>query len=453
VRVPASVKAGQELEYRILIENTSQAPAHHLVVRNPIPANARFVRAEPEPTTAGPELRWEFGTLAEGGKREIALVLMPTGQEEVNNCARVQFEHGQCVRTKIARPKLAVRKEGPSEANVKDTLNFKITVTNTSDVEASNVQLADILPAGLQHAGSKDRLSWIIGKLAPGESKSVEYQVTAKATGRLCNKVIASADGDVRDEIEMCVNVTEAKIKVSAAGPAKRYLNTPVRYQITVVNEGTALLNDVRLDGSLPNQLSFLSATEGGQSTDSQVHWTIGPLAPDSSRTVELVANAGSAGRLCSRFLATAERGVSDEAEACTDISGVPALSLNVEHTNDPVEVGGNTTYTIIVRNPGSTAATNVRVTAEIPAQMDVVRAAGKSDHRKEGGKIVYDSLNLEAGTESRFEIEVKAVRPGDVRVRVQLTADQLSGGPVQQEESTTIYTPALRVKTRSTST
>src|SRR5262249_687639 len=157
---------------------------------------ARYVRAQPEPTTIDPELRWEFGTLAPGGKREITLVLMPTGKEEINNCARVQFEHGQCVRTRLARPKLSVRKEAPSEANLKDTLTFKITVTNTSEIEASNVQLADVLPAGLEHAGGKDRLSWIIGKLGPGESKSVDYKVVAKATGRLCNKAIASADGD-----------------------------------------------------------------------------------------------------------------------------------------------------------------------------------------------------------------------------------------------------------------
>src|SRR5262249_36521880 len=113
---------------------------------------------------------------------------------------------------------------------------------------------------------------------------------------------------------------------------------------------------------------------------------------------------------------------------------------LNVDHNNDPVEVGGTTTYTITVRNPGSTVATNIRVVGEVPPQLELVRAAGKSDHRKEGTKVTYDPVNLDAGAEARFEIEARAVRPGDVRVRVQLTADQLTGGPVQQEESTTIY-------------
>src|SRR5262245_35586752 len=43
VRVPARVTIGQEIEYRISVENTSRAPAHHVVVRNPLPVGARFV--------------------------------------------------------------------------------------------------------------------------------------------------------------------------------------------------------------------------------------------------------------------------------------------------------------------------------------------------------------------------------------------------------------------------
>src|SRR5262245_26132176 len=49
VRVPAAAAAGQDLEYHLHVKNCSHAPAHHVLVRNPLPANARFVRAVPEP--------------------------------------------------------------------------------------------------------------------------------------------------------------------------------------------------------------------------------------------------------------------------------------------------------------------------------------------------------------------------------------------------------------------
>ena len=43
VRAPASSAPGQEIDYRILIENQSGGAAHHVMVRAPLPANAVFV--------------------------------------------------------------------------------------------------------------------------------------------------------------------------------------------------------------------------------------------------------------------------------------------------------------------------------------------------------------------------------------------------------------------------
>src|SRR5438067_2071317 len=79
VRVPAAGAPGEELEYRICVENPTFAPAHRVTVRNPLPEHAKFVRAKPEPTAREPELVWELGTLEACAKREILLVLSPTG--------------------------------------------------------------------------------------------------------------------------------------------------------------------------------------------------------------------------------------------------------------------------------------------------------------------------------------------------------------------------------------
>src|SRR5262249_19604516 len=139
VRVPASAAAGQDLEYHICVENLSAAPAHHVIVRNPLPANARYVRANPEPSAKEPELVWNLGTLEACGCREIVLVLSPTGTGDVLDCARVQFEHGQCVTTHIVRPAINVRKAGPTQAVVNAALNYQLTVTNTGGTELTGV--------------------------------------------------------------------------------------------------------------------------------------------------------------------------------------------------------------------------------------------------------------------------------------------------------------------------
>jgi uncharacterized repeat protein (TIGR01451 family) len=451
VRVPASISPGQDLEYHIEVENRSSAAAHHVLVRNPMPTNARYVRANPEPSGRDPELTWRLGTLDAGARREIVLVLAPTGMDEVKNCARVQFEHGQCVSTKILRPALKVTKSGPTQALLNESLSYKITLTNTGEAELSNLLLTDVLAAGLEHSTRKDRLSWILGTLAPGQSQSVEYQVTAKNTGKLCNKAIATAAGGFREEMESCVTVGEAKLGLSMTGPKKRYLNMPVTYELKLTNPGTVALQNLVIDNPLPAGMTFVSAGEGGQFANDHVVWSPGSMAPGASQTLTVVLQARKAGRICNQAIASADHGLSQQAEFCTDFSGMPALSLEVDKTDDPVEIGATTSYNISVRNQGSSPVTGVRIAATVPEQMQTKDAAGAANHRTEGQKVTYEPITLQAGDAARYRIEVKALRAGDVRFKVELTADQLIAGPVEQQESTTIFS-ALPLSRRKSS-
>lgn len=174
VRVAECSPAGQEIAYHITVENCSPAPAHHVIVRNPVPANCRFVRSSPEPTNKDGELAWDYGTMFPGDCRTIRLVLAPTDTADVKNCARVQFEHGQCVVTRIARgspmvveppkdkepakesPKivmpeaslLSVKITGPVQQYANLAGKYQITVVNTSDKYAENFLVTAFLPDG-----------------------------------------------------------------------------------------------------------------------------------------------------------------------------------------------------------------------------------------------------------------------------------------------------------------
>jgi uncharacterized repeat protein (TIGR01451 family) len=199
-------------------------------------------------------------------------------------------------------------------------------------------------------------------------------------------------------------------------------------------------LTNVTIHDPLPAQTSFVDASSGGELAGNQVQWIVGTLVPGDSRTVEVRLRALAPGRICNQALVTADRGVTRQVEACTDFAGAPALSLEVADTEDPVEVGGQTSYKITVRNPGSNPVTRMQIVATVPEEMIVTRASGTADNHKDGQKIIYDPLTVPAGGEARFRVDVKAQRPGDVRFKVELTADQLTSGPVQQEESTTIF-------------
>jgi uncharacterized repeat protein (TIGR01451 family) len=443
MRVPATVAAGEDIEYRICIENCSPAPAHHVIVRNPIPPNARLAWARPQPTVREPELQWHFGTLEGCGCREIFLVLTPTGSDDVKNCARVQFEHGQCVTTQMARPVLCLRKCAPGQAVLYDQLTFQLEVRNAGTAPATGVTLVDNLAEGLQHPSGKVQLRWDLGTLAPGECRCVEYQVVALKAGRLCNHAELTASGGIQERAECCVEVGEARLAVQKVGPAQSYANLPATYFITVTNPGNAPANNVTVSDPLPANTTFLSASNGGRLVANEVRWSLGTLAPGASRTVQVTLQAQGSGRVCNKTVATADRGLSADAEFCTDFVGVSALLLQLDDTgSDPLEVGAEGTYRIIVRNTGSEPATKVQIAVVLPDQMSLILAKGPTNFQQEGQRIVFEAVNLAAGANVEYELRARALRAGDVRLKVDLTADQLTSGPVHGEESITLYNP-----------
>ena len=451
VRVPATAAAGEDLEYHLVVENCSQAPAHHVLVRDPLPANARFVRAVPEPAEKEPELRWRLGTLQPCASREIVLVLHPTGTGDVENCARVQFEHGECVRTRIAgaaKPAapsgLALTKTGPAQALLYDVLTYRLTVTNGASTPAAGVTLTDTLPEGLEPSGMKAPLTWDLGTLEPGQTRTVEYQAIAKRAGRWTNRAVATSAAGERREASAAVVVGAARLESTKTGPARRYLNRPATYQLTVRNAGTMPATGVVVTDRLPERTTFVSASEGGRREGPDVRWSLGALPPGGRRTVQVVLRGTSAGEVVNRATVTADRDLKAEAEATTVFEAATGLTLDIDEQDDPVEVGAGNKYTITVINQGAGPVTRLVLRATVPEQLEVTGATGPSSFRREGRQVVFESITLQPRDEKVYEVSVKALRPGDVRFKVDLTADQLTAGPVRREESTTIYNPNI---------
>jgi uncharacterized repeat protein (TIGR01451 family) len=439
VRVSATAAVGQDLEYQICVENRSPSPAHHVIVRNPIPANARFVRATPEPTTREPELTWNLGTLEGCACRSITLVLAPTGDGDVVDCARVQFEHGQCVTSRISRGALCLRKCGPDTAVIGETLNYQLCVCNSGGADAVSVVITDEIPDGLAHASGKKFLTFDAGTLAPGQTKSFEYQVTARAPGRHCNRAVAATPSGLRDVAEHCVTVGDTRMTLAKTGPDRRYVGLATTYQITVTNPGTFVLENVTIRDTVPAGTSLVRAP-GAQIAGNDVQWFIGQLPPGVSRTVEIVLRGNDVGKICNRATASAERGLTAQAEACTEFIGVSGLHVGVLDI-DQVPIGGEARYIIDVVNQGTAPLTNVRLEITPPTEMKVTRVTGDAaDNFMEGQRVLTKPFNLPPKTQTRFVVYGTAKAAGNVRFKIDALADQLTSGPVHVEESTTFF-------------
>lgn len=447
VRVAATASAGQELEYRLCVANQSPAAAHHVTIRNPVPANARYVRATPAPVARDPEIVWRLGTLQPGQCRELVLVLRPTGGD-ISCCARVAFEHGQCVTTRIgrpARPALSLRKTGPSQVVLYDPVTYRLEVRNTGPTSLTDVVLTDLLPPQLRYDGGnpapeqRSLLTWNLGTLAPGEQRVIEYRALTTEEGTFSNRAAVTAAGGLREEATSRLTVGKSQLSLTMIGPERRYANLPAAYELTVSNPGNAPVANVTVANPVPAGTKLVSAGDDGRQVENEVRWVVGTLAPGAKKTLRLELAADMPGEVVNRATAKADRDLSARAEVKTLFQGVAGLTAKLTGPG-PVEVGQEVAYVLVVKNTGTDSAGDVKVTATVPAQLQATDAQGPAKAMLQADKVTYEPVALKAGEEIRYLIYVKALKAGDVRFRVDIEAKELSAGPVREEAGTTIF-------------
>ena len=123
-----------------------------------------------------------------------------------------------------------------------------------------------------------------------------------------------------------------------------------------------------------------------------------------------------------------------------TQVSGIPAILLEVVDLQDPVEVGGSVVYEIRVTNQGTAALTQVKLLCALAETQEFVSGEGVTPVSAEGGKVSLSPLaRLEPKAEVAWRVTVKAVGQADARFRVDLTSDQFTR-PVEEWEATSQY-------------
>jgi uncharacterized repeat protein (TIGR01451 family) len=136
-----------------------------------------------------------------------------------------------------------------------------------------------------------------------------------------------------------------------------------------------------------------------------------------------------------------ANDGLCAEAELTTHIE-MPGYSLlvEVEDTEDPVEVGGHTTYTVRITNAGSKAETNITLAAQIPAKMQFETAHSPTRYRAERRTVLFEPLGtLAQWANAVFRIKVKALEAGTAVLLVHVNCTGQTER-ITRTESTRIY-------------
>jgi uncharacterized repeat protein (TIGR01451 family) len=297
------------------------------------------------------------------------------------------------------------------------------------------------VPEGLKHPSGSE-LEFDVGTLKPGESRELELSLLAAAAGPVTNIVSAQAEANLQAEARAELEVIAPELQVSMAGSKKRYLERNATYNFSVSNPGTAAAKDIELVAVLPKELKFVEANNGGQfdAATHSVYWSLEELPPQETGTVTLTTLPMQPGETKLLVKGTAKQGLADEREETVSIAGLAAINFQLSDVNDPIEAGGQTSYEVRVTNQGSKAASNVRVVALLPREMKAISAEGPVHYTIEGGRVVFEPLKqLAPKADTSYTIKVQALEPGDLRLRVQITTDEIRE-PITKDESTRVF-------------
>lgn len=445
VRVPADSPPGDDVKYLLTVQNVSQADAHQVTVRNPLPEGAQFVKAEPAPSQADPkQVAWSFGTLKGGESKSITLFLKPKhGAAEIKNLAYVRFEHGEQVTTRINGPKVKVDKSAPKQALRDEPFTVRVVVENTGKVPAEGVRVVEnidrsaeveaVTTGATRTKPDDNQWQWDVGTLLPGQRKVIEYRVTPRQAAETLTLTNVSAQKNVLEKAEARTDVRFPRLAVKLTGPTKVEPGEPAEYEIMVRNTGTVPSTNVNVRATVPADCTLTRKTEGGSRYNDQLSWTLPRLEPGDGHTFRFALKARTTGRRMVIATATDARKTRAHDEKATVFQGTAALVWEVVPDLSRVSVGQSGMFTVRVKNSGGEAARNVRVEVELPETVALVRAT--PDVRPTGTKLAFGPEVVAANGEATFTITYEARRASQAWFRATLWAESLGDKPLVTEK------------------
>jgi uncharacterized repeat protein (TIGR01451 family) len=282
--------------------------------------------------------------------------------------------------------------------NVGDTITFTVTLSNQGPDAATNVQLTDLLPAGLTFVSATPSQGtysggtgfWDVGTVSPGGAQTLSIIATVVSAAALTNTgSIIAADQFDPDPGNNAASVTEtpqvgADLAITKTDGATTVVpGTPDTYIIVVSNNGPSDVIGASVSDPLPAGVTAATWTATGNTGGGSVSGPSsgsGPLAA----TVNLPANASVTfsftvdvnplltGTLVNTAAVTPPAGLTDPNpgnNTATDTDTIPAPDLQVTMTDGVTSVvpGTPDNYTIVVSNNGPRDVIGASVSDPLP--------------------------------------------------------------------------------------
>ncbi len=306
-------------------------------------------------------------------------------------------------------PSIKINKTAPARALVGETFRYSIVLASTGKSTAENVTVTDTLPAGIKYVASQPQasvagqtLTWRLGSVEPGGTRSIMVDVQAMRTGRFTNCAEVSAAGGLADRSCADTVVAKAELTLKKEAPAETILCDVIPYVLTVRNTGDAPATNVKITDNMPDGIQ---SVEGRQT----VTITVGTLPPGQAKAYKIRAKSTKTGTFTNEAVAEGDGGLTARATARTVVRK-PVLQLS---KSCPAEqfISRVLVCTLTVRNTGDAEARDTVITDTLPAGIAFVSAT--EGGQLSGGKVVWSLGSLAPGKSKTVSMKIKGTNPG----------------------------------------
>ena len=278
---------------------------------------------------------------------------------------------------------------------------WTLVVTNNGPATAADVQLSDVIPAGLSYVDAvpdqgtcginAGTLECDLGAIASGNAVNVALTtlVDADQAGATILNSATVSDPTINDsnpandtDDDSIDPTGEADVAIEKGLAADLRPGVVGTYELTVTNAGPSLAEAVIVNDQLPAELSYREA-RGATCNDTGgglVECDLGDLVPGAVVVIEIDVDVNGGGPVTNTAEVdsdTSDPNPTNNTDERTDIAGNADLAIN--KTAPPSFVEGEIRgYTLEVSNVNDiTSVGTVTVADEVPEGLEIIRAYG----------------------------------------------------------------------------
>jgi large repetitive protein len=409
--VKASVAAGAEDSYTIVVHNSGAGIAREVLAEDTLPAGMTYVAksatASPatgfaEKSASATKIVWSIESIAAGTSVEIKVPVgteasLASGTKLKNTVAvhataaptPVEAEGAITLTTSADLQATKIASVNPATPGGEET--YTISVFNAGPSVAREVKLTDPLPAGTvfksADLGCSDiagTVECVVGELAPKASAVYHVTVTVESsvTTPILNTVEATSttpDPEPKNNkasVEVAVS-PEADLALEKTAPAYVITGEELTWTLIAKNNGPSDATGVTVVDPLPAGTSYLKSTSS-QGSCAEVAGTLtcklGALAAGASAKITLTAKVTAApGPLTNTATVSGKQPdpepENNKSSATTTVLKPPSVAKASD--SPKATIGSRVTYTLTVTVPAQAVTYNQTVIDTLPDTLD----------------------------------------------------------------------------------